>query len=767
MLASTYVERLEKATKYVHDKIQERPDIGVVLGSGLGSYGDELTNPIRIPYKEIPGMLDTTVPGHFGCLIYGMIGERKVLCLSGRSHQYEGLHPHEIQFAIRLLGLCGCRLVILTNAAGTRDPELNVGDLAPMLDHLNFTHRGYTEEPLCVKDFDHLIQNDMYDAAALKTAHDIAVELKLQTKGCAYTYNMGPVYETHAEVEGQYILGCTNFGMSTVGEVIAAKSIGVPILAMSFVTNKAAGVCEEVLTHEDVAKAAKAGEPNMRALISTTIKRVPLKEFPIPQLKGDDRNIARAEPANFASEETIAEAAKLFGETKIDAAVILTGTHKLAIEPKVTVSVNDLPEFPVMTHTRAQLKIGEVAGKNVAVIDGIYDFCGFDHFELFYIMQLFAKLGAKKVIQTFAAGTFGEHGAQLVKDFIPLWERPIRVPKACPCYKPAEDAKAILVSYHGPEFWTQKEAGGMKAIGATHATLGATIGMQIATALKLEAAAIVDGSFDAIIKEDQTTEKIVEESRKQAEAVEKLIVAEIAKVEGASPIAASFKAGDKKALQWNDLPAHPINKQENPEEVKEISEKLPDVAAVYVFECENSGFESVKKLFTSEIDCAGEKLHLGKIEGKDVAFAIASRKLCRACAAKKILVVGVGIVIPTTDDLKEGEFVQFIDHMNIVGISPLMGSNKFGTRFPDMSHLYKQAKDLKPIQAFNLPALYLGTPSYKAAAKIMGNDALTQFGVIEATVTRHSEGLYTHIAIVEKCPCHAWTVDSAVLAKAL
>ena len=767
MLASTYVDRLIQATTYVQKQIKERPDIGVVLGSGLGSYGDELTDPIKIPYKEIPCMLDTTVPGHYGCLIYGKIGERKVLCLSGRSHQYEGLHPHEIQFAIRLLGLCGCRLVILTNAAGTRDPELNVGDLAPMLDHLNFTHRGYTEEPLCAKDFDHLIQNDMYDAAALKTAHDIAVELKLQTKGCAYTYNMGPVYETHAEVEGQYLLGCTNFGMSTVGEVIAAKSIGVPILAMSFVTNKAAGVCEEVLTHEDVARAAKAGEPNMRALISTTIKRVPLKEFPIPELKGDDRKIARAEPANFVSEETIAEAAKLFGETKIDAAVVLTGTHKLTMEPKVTVSVNDLPEFPVMTHTRAHIKIGEVAGKNVAVVDGIYDFCGFDHFELYYLIQLFAKLGAKKFIQTFAAGTFGEKGAQLVKDFIPLWERPIRVPKACPCYKAAEGAKAVLVSYHGPEFWTQKEAGGMKVIGATHATLGATIGMQIATACKLDAAAIVDGAFEAVIKEGQTTEKIVEASREQADAVEKLVIAEVAKVEGASPIAATFKAGDKKALQWNDIPAHVINKQEDPEEVKAISEKLPDVAAVYVFESENSGFEGVKKFFTSEIDCAGEKLHLGKLEGKDVAFAVASRKLCRACAAKKILVVGVGIVIPTTDELKDGEVVQLVDHMNIVGISPLMGANKFGTRFPDMSHIYKQLDGLKPIQAFNLPALYLATPAYKAAAKLMGNDAMFQFGAVQATVTRHSEGVYAHIAVVVKCPCCAWTVDPTVLAKAL
>jgi purine nucleoside phosphorylase len=447
--------------------------------------------------------------------------------------------------------------------------------------------------------------------------------------------------------------------------------------------------------------------------------------------------------------------------------LILAGTHKLAMEPKVTVSVNELPEFPVMTHKRAQLKIGEVAGKNVAVIDGLYDLCGLDHHQLFYIIQLFAKLGAKKIIQSFAAGTFGEHGAQLVKDFIPIWERPIRVPRARRRYTPAEDAKAILVSYHGPEFWTQKEAGAMKKIGATHATLSPTVGMQIASPLQLAAAAIVDGSFDAVIKQGQTTEKIVEASRAQADAVEKLIIAEIAKVEGASPIAASFKAGDKKALQWNDIPPQPINKQEDPEEVKAISDKLPNVAAVFIFESENSGFGCVTRLFTSEVDCAGEKLHLGQIDGKDVAFAVSSRKLCRACAAKKILVVGVGMVVATTDELNDGDIVQIKDHMNVVGISPLMGSNKFGTRFPDMSHLYKQVKDIKSIQAYHLPAFYQSTPAYRAAIKFMGNDACFHFGAIEATVVRHSGGSYTHIAVVNNCPLCAWSFDPDILAKAL
>ena len=280
MLAKTYVERLVRASDFVKDKIKDTPDVGIILGSGLGSYGDELVNPIKIPYKEIPEMLDTTVPGHSGCLIFGKVGERKVLCLSGRSHQYEGLYPHEVQFAIRLLAVCGCKLCILTNAAGTRDPDLNVGDLCPMIDHMNTTLRGYTEEPLIQRDFNHLIQVDMYDKAAQDVARQVAVEMGLQTKGCVYCYNFGPTYETSAEVEGEYKLGATNFGMSTVPEVVAMKELGVPVFAMSFATNKAAGVTGQKLSHEEVTAAAKAGEPKMKALISEVIKRTPLKDVP-------------------------------------------------------------------------------------------------------------------------------------------------------------------------------------------------------------------------------------------------------------------------------------------------------------------------------------------------------------------------------------------------------------------------------------------------------------------------------------------------------
>lgn len=764
MLASTYAERLENATKYVQNIIKERPDVGVVLGSGLGSYGDELANPIKIPYKEIPGMLDTTVPGHFGCLIYGMIGERKVLCLSGRSHQYEGLHPHEIQFAIRLLGMIGCRLVILTNAAGTRDPQLNVGDLAPMLDHLNFTHRGYTEEPLEIKDFYHMIQNDMYDAEAQRVAKEVAAENKLSSRGCNYTYNMGPTYESHAEVEGQWKLGCTNFGMSTVAEVIAAKEIGVPILAMSFVTNKAAGVGGEVLTHEDVAKAAKAGEAGMKNLVSTTIKRVTLKEFPIPTMKGDKRNITRAEPAAFASDEVIAAAAAEFGETKIDAAVVCAGTHSLPVDVKLTVSLCDLPEFPVLQHTRAVMKIGTLAGKRVAVVDGVFDYCGFDHYATYYLVKLFEKLGAKKYIQTFAAGAFQELGVQTVKDLLQLWERPIVVPQACPHTEMT--GKAILASYHGPEFWTPTEGKGMTVIGATHATLGLTVGLEIANSLKMKVAGVVDGAFDAKLPAGTTIEQIIKATTEASPKVAKAVEDELASVECGGELKASFKAGDKKGLKWDDVPAHPVNKQECPELVKKIADKLPAVAAALVVECPMC-IDNLKLDFHGEVEVEGNKLRLAKLGDKEIFVAKATRELLRACAEKKIHVVGLGVIVSTNDKLKEGEVVAVKDHMNIVGISPLMGKNNFGVRFPDLSGIYKEIDGLKGVITFNLPSLNIATPAYLKAAEIMGCDAVSQYGAVNSMVVRHSQGTYSHIAVVVKCPKCSWTVDPAVIAKAI
>ncbi|KAH0789858.1 purine-nucleoside phosphorylase [Histomonas meleagridis] len=773
MKASTYVQRLNEACNYVKDRIKDRPDIGIILGSGLGSYGDVLVNSIRIPYSEIPQMLDTTVPGHFGCLIYGLVGDRKVLCLSGRSHQYEGLAPHEVQFAIRLLAMCGCKLCILTNAAGTRDPDLNPGDLTPIVDHMNTTHRGYTEEPLCFKDFNHLIQADMYDAAATEVAKQVAEEMHLQTKGCVYMYNFGPTYETSAEVEGQFKVGATNFGMSTVPEVVAMKELGVPVFAMSFVTNKAAGVDGVKLSHEDVTIAAKAGEPNMRALISEVIKRTPLKEFPIPVIEGDDHNINMAIPESFVTDKEIDEYAKQFGKTKIDGLVVLGACHELKdFEVKVTIDCNELPNFPILQHTSLKLNIGILNGKQLFVVNGLRNLTGLQEHELYYLIKLAKRLGAKSYIQTFQAGAFGEKGLAVVTDVIPFFEHPTVIPEICKCPIESPEAsiknKSILASFHGPEFPTQSDAKHLQMCGATHITLGTVKGLMMARKIGLQAQGFVDGAYNAILTSNDNIEAILSSCRSKSDEISQAIKTTISKFPGTSAGATpSFNATDKKAIQWNDTPSRKQNQQEDPEEVNAIAEALPDVEDVLLFKKEFKFYNDLKSKLPNVVEVKGLKLNHGELFGKKVMIAVATRALVRAIAQKKIQIIAINAAIATNPQLTD-RFVTISDHINITGIYALIGRNKFGDRFPDMTQLYEPVKGLKPLIQFNVPDTREVTKAYRHMMEIYGAGVASDFGAEQATINRHSGGkVFKQISVLVNCLNEPWTIDDEVLKNAL
>lgn len=771
MKSETYVQRLQEACNFVKNRIQERPDIGIILGSGLGSYGDELINPIKIPYSEIPQMLDTTVPGHHGCLIYGRIGERKVLCLSGRSHQYEGLAPHEVQFAVRLLALCGCRLCILTNAAGTRDPELNVGSMAPILGHVNSTHRGYTEEEFSFKkEFNHMIQTDMYDADALKTAKDVAIEMGLDTKGCIYCYNYGPTYETSAEVEGQYMVGVTNFGMSTIPEIIALKELGVPAFAMSFVTNKAAGVGGEKLSHEDVAKAAKAGETKMRAFVSQVIMRTPLKEFDVPVIEGDDHNIALAVPKSFVSESEIEAYAKQFGETQIDALVVLGACHKLnGFKANLSVDCNELPNFPILQHTSLKLNIGAYEEKQICVVDGFKNLTGLEEHALYYLLKLAKKLGASTYIQTFQAGAFGQKGVAVIDDVIPFFERPIVVPELNG-YKLGFETglpKAVLGSYHGPEFPSKEDAILLQRSGATHITLGSIKGLMIANALGLKTAGFVDGAYSGILTSEDKIENILKACQESSEGISSAIKNVIANVQKVAKAEASFNASETKAIQWNDTPARVQNSQEDPELVDAIAQKLPAAEVVLLFNNESKFFVELKKRVSNEVEIEGRKIYTGKLFEKNVILATSDFSLLRAFAKKDIPVLAIGCVI-LNDKSVTDKYVTVCDQLNVSGKFALVGKNKFGDRFPDCSNMYTVVPNLKKIIQFNIIDLHETTNAYLTMIKAFGADASSDFGSQEAVVYHHSKGTtFKQISAVVESADDEWTIEDSVLKSAI
>lgn len=796
MKAKVYVDRLNEACQYVRNRIKERPDIGIILGSGLGSYGEELVDRIEIPYHEIPQMLDTTVPGHHGCLIFGKVGDRKVLCLSGRSHQYEGLYPHEVQFAIRLLAVIGCKLCILTNAAGTRDAELNVGDLAPILDYTNFTHRGYIEEPLKFVPFHHMIQTHMIDDDATRVAKEIATEMKLNTKGCVYCYNFGPTYESHSEVEGEFHFGATNFGMSTVPEIVAMKELGVPLFAMSFVTNKAASALSKKLSHEDVQIEAKKGEPKMKALISEVIKRVPLKDLPIPKIEGDDHIISRVLPKSFVSDEEISKAAHQFGETKIDAVIVLGACHSLNFDIIQSIDCNKLPYFPILQHTSLKLDIGTFKNRRVGVFHGFLNLNGAEEYALYYITKLAKSLGASTYIQTFSSGAFDVTtfpNISLVEDIVPFFEKPVKTPKLSkkPFNLSSPSLKSIphcvLASYHGPEFPSLTEANGLHKFGATHISLGSVKGLLLANAAGLVPYGIADGAYKGLLGSDEndTVENVLKACHDSSEKVKEVIEKVLENIEStSSQTKVSFnEEPNLKAIQWNDCQPEKQNQQEDPSVTEKVAKQLPknetwelNEYTAIVLENEKLPFfnhlksklsnPSIITVHDEWLDC-DVNVYSGLIGSKKVLLTTKSRTLIRAFALNLIKAIFIGKVVAVKQIENNSKYVSATDYINVDGSIPLVGRNKSGLRFPDMSFPYHEIKGLPKVTAFSVIDANEVTNSYGKFISNFGGDVACEFGVKEAIVSRHAEGSISFLGVVHNDENEEWSVDDQTLAKVL
>ena len=236
------------------------PIIGVVLGSGLGAFGDGLEQ--TIPYAELPGMPTASVAGHAGNLRLGVVGGVGVACLQGRVHLYEGYDAGSVVFGVRLLAKLGCRAVVLTNAAGGIAPGLRPGDRMLITDHLNLTGENPLAGPLVhaegaqsAADSANLRFVDMargYDQRLGELAHQAAQETGSVLHQGVYAGLTGPSYETPAEIRMLRVLGADAVGMSTVLEVIALRQLGVRVAAISCITNLAAGISEKPLHHAEV-----------------------------------------------------------------------------------------------------------------------------------------------------------------------------------------------------------------------------------------------------------------------------------------------------------------------------------------------------------------------------------------------------------------------------------------------------------------------------------------------------------------------------------
>ena len=267
------LERIQETASFLKEKMHTRPETAIILGTGLGSLADEITDKYEIPYEHIPYFPVSTVEGHKGKLIFGKLGQKDIVAMQGRFHYYEGYTMQQVTFPVRVMRELGIKTLFVSNAAGGMNPDFGIGNLMIITDHINF----FPEHPLHGKNIPYGPRfpdmSEAYDRELIRKADAIAAERGIRVQHGVYVGTQGPTFETPAEYRMYRILGGDAVGMSTVPEVIVANHCGIKVFGISVITDLGVeGKIVEV-SHEEVQKAADAAQPKMTEIMRELINR--------------------------------------------------------------------------------------------------------------------------------------------------------------------------------------------------------------------------------------------------------------------------------------------------------------------------------------------------------------------------------------------------------------------------------------------------------------------------------------------------------------
>ena len=272
---NNYINEMVESVNFIKDKVKKMPKIAIVLGSGLGSLADDIKNKVIINYKDIPNFPVSTVVGHKGELIFGTLDKIPVIAMNGRFHYYEGYDLQKVTYPIRIFKLLGVETIILTNAAGGINENFKKGDLMIIRDQLSFFAESVLRGPNMEEFGERFIDmSNLYNKEYIDILKDVMNDIIGEYKEGVYAYMKGPTYETPAEIKALKILGADAVGMSTVPEAVVAHHSSIKVVGISCITNMAAGVTNEILTHEDVKKTALKAEENFKKIVKEFIKRI-------------------------------------------------------------------------------------------------------------------------------------------------------------------------------------------------------------------------------------------------------------------------------------------------------------------------------------------------------------------------------------------------------------------------------------------------------------------------------------------------------------
>jgi purine-nucleoside phosphorylase len=266
-MGKRFLKKYNEAVGFIRSQYQAKSSIGIILGSGLGSFINQLQIEKEIPYTDIPHFPVSTVEGHGNKLVFGRLGGKNVLAMSGRFHFYEGYNEKEVIFPVRVMKLLGVETLMLSNAAGAVNPEYRVGDIMMIKDHISF----FIPNPLVGKNRDEFgprfpDMSDPYSPALREKARLIASMHSYDVWEGVYVAVTGPTFETPAEYQFIRVMGADVVGMSTVQECIAARHMGMEVFAMSVITDIGLRTDGLTTTHEEVLQAAREAEPRMAVI---------------------------------------------------------------------------------------------------------------------------------------------------------------------------------------------------------------------------------------------------------------------------------------------------------------------------------------------------------------------------------------------------------------------------------------------------------------------------------------------------------------------
>lgn len=266
-------EKVQETVQFLKNKTNFSPEYGIILGSGLGGFSEDILVEHTVYYKDIPNFPTSTVVGHKGALLFGTIGSKKVMAMQGRFHYYEGYDMKQVTFPVRVMKQLGINKLIVSNASGGVNPTFKVGDVMLITDHINMMPehplRGVNDERFGPRFVN---MSEPYSKSMLKKAKELSVHFSIDVKQGIYLGLQGPTFETLAEYKMVTAIGADCVGMSTVPEVIVAKHMDMDCLGISVITDMGDEQSINEVNHEEVLEAAKKAEPSVRLLIKEFIK---------------------------------------------------------------------------------------------------------------------------------------------------------------------------------------------------------------------------------------------------------------------------------------------------------------------------------------------------------------------------------------------------------------------------------------------------------------------------------------------------------------